>query len=150
RLKARGAKGASALLAQQAEDARRKFADQHERLRAYTAANIGTLPQETAANLAALERLNTQLRLKGETQVRLIERRQTLQNQIAELDNRKTTTPVVDVNDPASRLAQMQRDRIDLATKWTENAPDLKDLDQKIDTLKRQIAASPKHESAPP
>jgi uncharacterized protein involved in exopolysaccharide biosynthesis len=49
-------------------NATRKQLDQHEReVRAYTSSHHGELPQQVDVNLAALERLNTQLRLNWGT-----------------------------------------------------------------------------------
>ncbi len=50
--------------------------DRHEAaMRAYTTRYTGELPQQVGVNLATLERLNTQLRLNGEQQIRIIEQR---------------------------------------------------------------------------
>ena len=44
----------------------------------YTTKYTGQLPQQVGVNLATLERMNTQLRLNGEQQIRLIEQREKL------------------------------------------------------------------------
>ena len=60
-------------------NATRKQHNQHEQeMRAYTSSHHGELPQQVDVNLAALERLNTQLRLNGERQLKLLEDREKL------------------------------------------------------------------------
>src|SRR5918995_5453134 len=66
----------SQFLKSQLEEAKRQL-DVHEgRLRAYTSAHNGELPQQVDMNLATLDRLNTQLRLISEQQIRTLEQRQ--------------------------------------------------------------------------
>src|SRR5262249_32009788 len=60
-------------------DATKKQLDRHEQgMREYTSSHPGELPQQVEVNLAALERLNTQLRLNGERQLKLLEDREKL------------------------------------------------------------------------
>src|SRR6185436_10428 len=46
--------------------------------------HLGELPQQVDTNLASLERLNTQLRLNGENQIRALDRRDRIERQRAE------------------------------------------------------------------
>jgi succinoglycan biosynthesis transport protein ExoP len=145
RIKASVATHNSELLAKQLEDARQLLEQQSGKLRQYTAANSGTLPQQSEGNIAALEHLNTQLRLNGEEQGRLMERRQTLQNQIAnEMSaNDEVRKPVpANPNDPEQRLASLKAELADLKTKWTDASPDVRDVQQKIAALEPVVAAS--------
>ena len=67
-------------------DASKKELDaQERRANEFNLNHIGELPQQVAANLASLERLNTQLRLNGENQVRAMDRRERLERQLTEL-----------------------------------------------------------------
>lgn len=66
------------FLREQLADAKREL-DRHEAaMREYTTRYTGELPQQVGVNLATLERLNTQLRLNGEQQIRIIEQRDKL------------------------------------------------------------------------
>jgi polysaccharide chain length determinant protein (PEP-CTERM system associated) len=66
------------FLRTQLGDAKQQL-DRHETaVRDYTARYTGELPQQVGVNLATLERLNTQLRLNGEQQIRIIEQRERL------------------------------------------------------------------------
>ena len=49
----------------------------------------GELPQQVGVNLATLERLNTQLRLNGEQQIRIIEQRDKLLDGLRDTERRR-------------------------------------------------------------
>src|SRR5436189_4752426 len=60
-------------------DAAKKQMERDEvSIRAYTSKHPGELPQQVDMNLHALDRLNTQLRLNGERQLKLLEDREKL------------------------------------------------------------------------
>ena len=66
------------FLRQQLNEAKAQL-DRHDSdMRAFTSRYTGELPQQVGVNLATLERLNTQLRLNGEQQIRIIEQRDKL------------------------------------------------------------------------
>ena len=66
------------FLRQQLDEAKAQL-DRHDaNMRAFTSRYTGELPQQVGVNLATLERLNTQLRLNGEQQIRIIEQRDKL------------------------------------------------------------------------
>jgi polysaccharide chain length determinant protein (PEP-CTERM system associated) len=78
RMRIQEAVGTSEFLAAQLAEAKRAL-DRHEAaMRDYTSRYTGELPQQVGVNLATLERLNTQLRLNGEQQIRIIEQRDKL------------------------------------------------------------------------
>src|SRR4029078_9294698 len=77
-------------------DATRKELDNHEAsMRAYTSAHPGELPQQVEVNLAALERLNTQLRLTGERGIKLLEEREKLSDGLTVVTDHTTGASVV-------------------------------------------------------
>jgi polysaccharide chain length determinant protein (PEP-CTERM system associated) len=108
--------------------------DQHEsRLRAYTAAHNGELPQQMAMNLATLERLNTQLRLISEQQIRTMEQRQRMLETIPVSGMLTRTSPTDDPN--ADTLEQKKLDLSQLEARYTTKHPDVLRLKQEIAAL---------------
>jgi len=121
-------------------DLTRKQLDQREHeIRGFTSSHPGELPQQVEVNLAALERLNTQLRLNGERQLRVVEDREKL------LDG--TTTVAVDTGAPdqpvaarpeSERIERLKRELQLLEGQFTSRYPDVVRLKTEIAGLERQ------------
>ena len=83
--RARQAAKTAEFLSGQLAEAKRVLDDQERQTSEFTLRHTDELPGQLQANLAAIERLNTQVRLNGEYQLRLMERRERLeQDQTAE------------------------------------------------------------------
>src|SRR6185295_20028738 len=90
-------------------DATRKQLDQREHeMRAYTSAHPGELPQQVEVNLAALERLNTQLRLNGERQLKIMEDREKLTTGLTVTENAITGERTAVVEAGPDRIEQLK------------------------------------------
>ena len=63
------------FLKAQLDDAREQLTRRNATSRLYTTRHAGELPQQVDVNLAALDRLNTQLRLNGERLLRALDQR---------------------------------------------------------------------------
>jgi polysaccharide chain length determinant protein (PEP-CTERM system associated) len=137
-MRSRMAAQTAGLLKTQLDETRVRLDDQQARLRGYTARNIGALPQQVGANLAALERFNSQLRLNNDAQLKLIERRQTLRNQVAELDTRPPTDP----NGLEAQLARLKKDLGDAQARFTDKHPEVRELRDQIATLERELSSN--------
>ena len=140
RLSAQQTSRTADVLAAQAAQARKRLDDNAARLRMYAAANSASMPQQVEANLGALQRLNEQLRLNADEQMRLTERRQSLEGQMNGLGTRPPEDPVT----PAAQLAKLQGTLAELLTHETDKYPDVKALKDQIAALERQVA----HDSA--
>jgi len=118
--------------------------DRHETAtRDYTARYTGELPQQVAVNLATLERLNTQLRLNGEQQIRIIEQRDKL------FDGLRDTGPIARIASgdgevsPASierlRAIDEQRQKLSqVEAQFTDRHPDVVRLREQMATMVRE------------
>ena len=69
------------FLKAQLADARRELDAHEQRANEFRSSHLGELPQQVQTNLASLERLNMQLRLNGENQIRALDRRERLEQQ---------------------------------------------------------------------
>lgn len=133
------------FLNQQLAEAKKEL-DRHERaLSEYTTRHVGELPQQVGVNLATLERLNTQLRLNGEQQIRLIEQREKLYDGLHETG---VTARAVDPDaspESVERMRQidkLKQEMIGLETKTTARHPDVIRLKEQISALEREAAAA--------
>jgi polysaccharide chain length determinant protein (PEP-CTERM system associated) len=142
-MRAQQASHATDVLSAQLADTRAKLEEQQKRVQVYTSRHTGGLPQQMEANLSAMNRLDGQMRINGEEQMRLLERRQNIQNELSQLDLRPPPAPA-DPNSPDGRLAAAQKELADMRAKgWQPTHPDMKAQLQQVETLKREVAAAP-------
>jgi polysaccharide biosynthesis transport protein len=115
-------------------DEAKKQLDSHEgRLRAYTSAHNGELPQQVDMNLATLERLNTQLRLISEQQIRTLEQRQRMLDTLPSAGT-VARSSATESSGPDS-LEQKKQDLSELEARFTGKHPDVLRLKQEIASL---------------
>jgi polysaccharide chain length determinant protein (PEP-CTERM system associated) len=121
------------FLKSQLDEAKRQL-DVHEgRIRAYTSAHNGELPQQVDMNLATLERLNTQLRLISEQQIRTLEQRQRLMESIPMAG---PATGMSASDSPTSDLLEQKKQALsELESRVTSKHPDVVRLKQEIAAL---------------
>jgi len=126
-------------------EAKKELDRQERALSAYTTSHVGELPQQVGVNLATLERLNTQLRLNGEQQIRLIEQREKLFDGVHQPG---VTARAVDPDaspETIERLKQIEKlktEMVGLETKTTPRHPDVIRLREQIAALEREAAAA--------
>jgi polysaccharide chain length determinant protein (PEP-CTERM system associated) len=129
----------------QLSEAKKELDRQERALSAYTTSHVGELPQQVGVNLATLERLNTQLRLNGEQQIRLIEQREKLFDGVHQPG---VTARAVDPDaspETIERLKQIEKlktEMVGLETKTTPRHPDVIRLREQIAALEREAAAA--------
>lgn len=127
------------FLAAQLADAKRELDDQDRLTNEFTLRHTEELPQQIEANLAALDRLNTQLRLNGEYQLRAIERRERLEQELAEGATVAAGTPPPP--NPAVELATLKRRLSELRRRFSDQYPDVRRLTAEIAAMEAQIAS---------
>jgi succinoglycan biosynthesis transport protein ExoP len=136
----RQAAGTVEFLSAQLADVKREV-DSHERLsNEFTLQYSDELPQQLEANLAALDRLNTQLRLNGEYQLRALERRERLEADLAPAaaPAEPGGTPSLD---PLAELRRLQQQLGELRRRFSDQYPDVRRVTTEIAALERQIAS---------
>jgi protein tyrosine kinase modulator len=135
------AAGTAEFLKAQLAGVRKELDAYERRANDFRLSHLGELPQQVETNLASLERLNTQLRLNGENQIRLMDRRERLERQRVE------TAAVAPVQTPPSpdeeRLAKLKRDLDDLRRRFTDEYPDVARAREQVAALEQQIARHP-------
>ena len=133
------------FLKAQLDEAKKGLDKQDQTVQSYNTRHVGQLPQQFELNLASLDRLNTQLRINGERQLRAIEQRGRLTDDALILESGSggpTSEPAAGVD----RLEKMKGDLKTLETQFTANHPDVKRLREEIARIERAAAAEP----APP
>lgn len=125
---------------------KRDLDEQEQRTNQFRLRYAGELQQQVEVNLAALERLNTQLRLNAEYQIRAIERREQLERQLAEAESGAPAAPQADT--PAGQLRRLNQQLAQLRRRFSEEYPDVVRLKAEIASLQRQVTATPGADAA--
>jgi len=133
----------SQFLREQLAMAKKQLDHQEQAVTEYTTRYTGQLPQQVGVNLATLERMNTQLRLNGEQQIRLIEQREKL------FDGLQDTSVIARAEqsdaspETIERLKQIDKAKLELAQlqqKFTSKHPDVVRLQDQLAGLEREQA----------
>jgi protein tyrosine kinase modulator len=144
----RQATGTAEFLRAQLGEAQKRLDEQEAKVSAFRRRNMGSLPQQMAANLAALDSLNARLRSNVDNQVRLAERRDQLASQLAQAR--------IDAGGPEPddvRLARLRQALVALRMKYTDLWPDIVQIKDEIARLEKQMAdpkSKPKTAEVPP
>ncbi|PYR60395.1 MAG: hypothetical protein DMF85_05145 [Acidobacteria bacterium] len=141
----------ASFLQAQVTQARQDLDAQQRRIGEYQSSHIGELPQQVEANLASLERLNTQLRLNGENQIRVTDRRERLERQRADAQ-RPVAAPSPPAASPdAERISRLKTQLEESRHKFKDTYPDVRRLQEELAALERQSqkSATPAPSAAP-
>lgn len=136
----RQASSTAEFLKEQLTTVKQQLDAQEVRVSAFKAQHTPELPEQVEANLAALERLNTQLRLNGEYRLRALERRERLEKQMA--DARISPPPALPVSTPVTQLAARRQELANLRRKYSDRHPDVLRVEEEIAALERQVSAA--------
>jgi len=128
------------FLKSQLDTMKKKLEDQEARIGQYKKRHSGELPQQVESNLAVLQRLNGQLQLNSEKQVRVLERRDKLGSQIADA---APGSPAGTTEDVEARIERLSLELAELRRQFTDNYPDVVRLQREIADLRQRLAAPP-------
>ncbi len=140
-MRSESALGTLKFLRAQLADAKAALDRQDGAISQFTSKYTGQLPQQVGINLATLERMNTQLRLNGEQQLRLIEQREKLAEglqdptNIARAENPDATPEMLE---RLKQIDKLRGDLVQLQTKFTAKHPDVVRLQEQIADLEQQ------------
>jgi polysaccharide chain length determinant protein (PEP-CTERM system associated) len=138
--RARQATGTADFLKTQLAETRKRLDNLETPVTDFRKRNLGELPQQMQANLVAMENLNTQLRLNGDSQVRAAERRESLTALLAEAATSPQAMGAVPGAPPvgesrAMRLVRLRQELAATRSRFTEQHPS-------VARLKGEIAAT--------
>jgi succinoglycan biosynthesis transport protein ExoP len=120
----------------QLADARRELDAHDQRANEFRLSHLGELPQQVQTNLASLERLNMQLRLNGENQIRALDRRERLEQQRAGAIGAR---PSVAASPDSDRLSKLKQQLDELRGRFTDAYPDIVRLRDEVATLSAKV-----------
>src|SRR5262245_36615757 len=132
----RQAVGTSEFLKVQLTEAKKRLDAQEALVSDFKKRYMGELPQQTDANLGAIERLSTQLRLNSDSQTRLKERRDAIARQYAEAASQSADGGT---EGKAERLSRLKLELRSLRSTYSDKYPDIARLKDEIAALEREI-----------
>jgi polysaccharide chain length determinant protein (PEP-CTERM system associated) len=127
------------FLRAQLEESKRQMVEEERRSSEFKLRYSGELPEQLEVNLAALDRLNTQLRLNSEYQIRAMERRERLEQQRADASALQSTAPQTAT--PAVRLRALEQELADLRRQYSDIHPSVLRVRAEIGGLRAAIAS---------
>jgi polysaccharide chain length determinant protein (PEP-CTERM system associated) len=125
------------FLKSQIDAAKTQLDRNEQQVTAYTRRHVGELPQQVDVNLATLERLNTQLRINSERQLRTLEQRDKLLEAPAPVA--PPQPPPVSPED--ARLRALKRDLAQLDG-FPDRHPDVRRLKEAIASLESEVRSA--------
>lgn len=143
RMRSQEAAQATQFLKQQLDDAKRELDRQEQTIKSYNTRHVGQLPQQFELNLASLDRLNTQLRINGERQLRAIEQKGRLTDDALILESGSPSAAASDSDRSQERLDKLRADLKQLETQYTTKHPDVQRLRDEVARVERAMAAEP-------
>jgi polysaccharide chain length determinant protein (PEP-CTERM system associated) len=126
-------------------EARKQLDHHQENVSSFTARHAGELPEQIGVNLATLNRLNEQIRVNGEQQLRILEQREKLLEEAA-LEPRllasSPESPAVspELMDSMRRLDEKKMELLRAEIAFTAKHPDVIRLKDEIGLLEREVA----------
>ena len=135
KMRERQASSAARVLAGQLEETKGQLDEQETRVGEFKRRYIGELPEQVTANLATLHRLNAQLALNSDNQLRGTERRAALVKQLGDLE---LGTGAAGGDGVPTRLGRLKQDLAGLRKQYSDKYPDVAQLRAQIAALERQ------------
>jgi polysaccharide biosynthesis transport protein len=142
RIRSQEAAQTTQFLKQQLDEAKRALDKEEQSIQSYNTRHVGQLPQQFELNLASLDRLNTQLRINGERQLRAIEQRGRLTDDALILESGGGSASP-DNDRSVDRLEKLKQDLKQLETQVTPKHPDVQRLRDEINRIEKANAEAP-------
>jgi len=132
KLREQQASDTTQFLKVQLDETRRRLDAEEERIGDFKRRHVGELPEQVAVNQATLQRLNAQLTLNNDRQLRVIERRAALAG--------AEPAGGTDSPDPAVRLARLRLELARLQGLYSDKYPDVIRVKAEIAAIEQQLA----------
>ena len=142
RIRSQEAAQTTQFLKAQLDEAKKALDKEEQSIQSYNTRHVGQLPQQFELNLAALDRLNTQLRINGERQLRAIEQRGRLMDDALILES-GGSGPAADADRSVDRLDKLKGDLKLLETQFTSKHPDVQRIRDEIARIEQANADAP-------
>ena len=128
---------AYSFLEAQAAEARRSLEAKEETVRRYKESHMGTLPEQSAANIATLQGLQLQEQAAADDLRAVQDRQAALERQLA--DSKRGVAATVG-GDPLAEVNQLKGQLASLRTRYTDEHPDIQQVLGRLALLERSLS----------
>jgi succinoglycan biosynthesis transport protein ExoP len=146
KLRGRQASDTAQFLKVQLDETRQRLDAEEQRIGDFKRRHAGELPEQVAVNTATLERLDAQLALNANSQMRALEQRGALTRLLSE----GGPGGVADSLDPAARLDRLRLELAKMRRLYSDKYPDVIRLKAEIAATEQQLAEAPRAAAAEP
>lgn len=139
KMRGRQASETTTLLKKQLDEIKERHDEQERRITSFKTRHMGELPEQVEVNLSTLGRLNQELSLNSEHQMRVLERRERLGKQLFELNSGAPAA----VSHPDSlpyHLEKLRTELTELRTRASNKHPDVLRIQGEIAAIEKALA----------
>jgi succinoglycan biosynthesis transport protein ExoP len=144
-LRERHTRATTSVLQAQLEEVKQRLALQETRIADFKKSHPGELPMQADAGMAALERLEAQVRTTAEARTTAIDRRATLLR-----DGGEPESAAADADPDRARLEKLGQELLELRTRFSDRYPDVVHKQAEFDSLAALVAKKPRVDRALP
>jgi len=137
--------GTQEFLQSQLDEAKRSLNDQEAKQAAFELKYAGRLPSDAPSNMNMMSSLNTQLDAATQALARMEQDKSYLEAMIAQQQGMQSggSSSAAAPQVQQSELQALENQEADLAKRYTDDYPDLKDVRRRIKNLRAQMATAP-------
>jgi polysaccharide chain length determinant protein (PEP-CTERM system associated) len=142
RARAQQVEDANSFLDTEVTEARKNLETKEETVRRFKEAHMGTLPEQSTANLSTLQRLQQQAQAVGEDLRAAQTRQGDLEKQLADLSQGGTAPGLAD--GPQAEINEIRKQLANLRTRYTDEHPDVRHLLNRLAALENRTSVDQK------
>ena len=132
---------ANSFIEAQLEEARRNLEVKEEAVRRYKESHMGTLPEQSGANISSLQGIQMQQQAVGDDLRAAIDRQSTLERQLSDL--RRGVSAGTVTGDPLAEISRLRSQLASLRTRYTDEHPDVQQVLARLASLERASSGKP-------
>lgn len=131
---------ATTLLKKQLVDIKHRYDEQERGITSFKQRHMGELPEQMEVNLSTLGRLNQELGLNTERQMRIVERRERLGKQLFDINSGGTASTVMSPDSLPYHLEKLRTELTELRTRASAKHPDVRRVQDEIAAIEKAMA----------
>ncbi len=136
----RQASEATTLLKKQLDDIKHRYDEQERGIAGFKQRHMGELPEQVEVNLSTLGRLNQELGLNSERQMRIVDRRERLGKQLFDINSGGTASTAMSPDSLPYHLEKLRTELTELQTRASAKHPDVRRVQGEIAAIEKALA----------